>query len=352
MKKILLLLLGVVLLQACTKKFQVEGAITGAADQSLYLEHVGVAAIEVIDSTRLGEAGTFRFKAPRPEYPDLYRLRVGQRSILLAVDSLETIGVTADAANVLDARFENSPKSEAILELRRSLRDKPLDEHKAFAIQQILAEPKSIVAYYAVNQFKGGQPVFSLMDKDDLKYYRAVATSWQVWMPECERTKLLCKQVINQMNDDRIAANQAAMAAFIAENESAFLDIKLPDENGDSIAMSSLRGKVILLDFCSTEIDAFKDYIFSMRDRYNAYHAKGLEIYQVYPDQNRLLWEDQVRELPWTTVRTQNGVADPCYTIYNVQTIPTMYLINRKGEVIGRYVGFGNLNEGIEAALK
>lgn len=352
MKKILLLMLGAVLLSACTKKFQVEGTISGNTDEMVYLEHVGVTNIELLDSARLDKNGNFRFKADRPEYPDLYRLRIGQRTILLAVDSLETIGVKADLTNVLDAEFENSPKSESILALRRSLRDNDIQTHKAFAIEKILEDPGSIVAYYAVNQFKGGMPVFSMLDKGDLKYYRAVATSWQVWMPECDRTKVLCKQVLGQMNDNRIAENNAAMAAFVAENESAFLEIKLPDENGDSIALSSLRGKVVLLDFCSTEIDAYKDYLFSMRDRYNAYHAKGLEIYQVYPDQNRLLWEDQVRNLPWTTVRTQNGVLDPCYRIYNVQTIPTMYLISRKGEVMGRYIGFGNLNEGIEALLK
>ena len=157
--------------------------------------------------------------------------------------------------------------------------------------------------------------------------------------------------MVNQLTDDRVRANNEAVAAFIEANENAFLDIKLPNENADSIALSSLRGKVILLDFCSTEIDNFSDYIFSLRDRYNAYHAKGLEIYQVYPDQNRLIWEDQVRELPWVKVRTQNGLADPVYRIYNVQTIPTMFLINRQGEVVGRYIGFGNINEGIESIL-
>nr|AIF26833.1 hypothetical protein [uncultured bacterium fosmid pJB102C1] len=352
MKKLFLLIVGAALLSACSQKFQVKGTLTGGdPEATVYLEHVGITNIDVVDSARLAKDGSFRFKAERPEYPDLYRLRVGNRSILLAVDSTETIGVTADLSNVLDAQFENSPESEAILALRRSLRDNSLADHKAFAIKQMLVDPGSIVAYYAAMQFKGSEPVFSLTDKEDLKYLRAVATSWQVWKPECDRTKVLCRQVLDQMKDNRIQENNAAMAAFIAENENTFLDVNLPDENGDSIALSSLRGKVILLDFCSTEIEGYKDYLFSMRDRYNKYHAKGLEVYQVYPDQNRLLWEDQVRELPWTTVRTQNGLVDPVYSLYNVQTIPTIYLINRKGEVMGRYIGFANLNEGIEALL-
>ena len=351
MRKLYLLLISAVLLSACSKKFQVEGTLMGNPEAMVYLEHVGVTNVEVLDSASLSKGGSFCFKAERPEYPDLYRLRSGAGTILLAVDSVETIGVKADLKNVLDAEFTGSPKSEAILNLRRSLRDRSLEEHKKYATDEILADPLSIVAYYAVMQYKNGQPVFSLTNKEDLKYYRAVATSWQVWRPYCERTKVLCRQVVNQLTDDRVRANNEAVAAFIEANENAFLDIKLPNENADSIALSSLRGKVILLDFCSTEIDNFSDYIFSLRDRYNAYHAKGLEIYQVYPDQNRLIWEDQVRELPWVKVRTQNGLADPVYRIYNVQTIPTMFLINRQEEEVGRYIGFGNINEGIESIL-
>lgn len=351
MKKILLLLLGSVLLAACTKTFRVEGALTGDPEAMVYLEHVGVTRVEMVDSVRLDQNGAFCIKAARPECPELYRLRVGNRTIILAVDSMETIGVEADLNDVLSARFTGSPKSEAILALRRSVRDNSLEDHKAFAVEQILADPLSLVAYYAVMQYKNGNPVFSLADNNDLKYYRAVATSWQVWQPESERTKMLCRQVIDQMNDNRVRANNEAMAAFVAANENAFLDINLPNEYSDSIALSSLRGKVILLDFCSMEIDNYTDYIFSLRDRYNAYHSKGLEIYQVYPDQNRLIWEDQVSQLPWVKVRTQNGIADPVYRIYNVQTIPTIFLINRKGEVVGRYIGFGNINEAIEALL-
>ena len=351
MKKVYLLLIGAMLLSACSKKFQVEGTLTGNPEAMVYLEHVGITNVEVLDSASLSKGGSFCFKAARPEYPDLYRLRSGASTILLAVDSIETIGVKADLKKVLDAEFTGSPKSEAIRNLRRSLRDHSLEEHKKYATDEILADPLSIVAYYAVMQYKNGQPVFSLTNKEDLKYYRAVATSWQVLRPDCERTKVLCRQVVNQLTDDRVRANNEAVAAFIEANENAFLDINLPNENADSIALSSLRGKVILLDFCSTEIDNFGDYIFSLRDRYNAYHAKGLEIYQVYPDQNRLIWEDHVRELPWVKVRTQNGLADPVYRIYNVQTIPTMFLINRQGEVVGRYIGFGNINEGIESIL-
>ena len=133
MRKLYLLLISAVLLSACSKKFQVEGTLTGNPEAMVYLEHVGVTNVEVLDSASLSKGGSFCFKAERPEYPDLYRLRSGAGTILLAVDSVETIGVKADLKNVLDAEFTGSPKSEAILNLRRSLHDRSLEVHKKYA---------------------------------------------------------------------------------------------------------------------------------------------------------------------------------------------------------------------------
>lgn len=346
-------LFSALILVGCQRNsFRIEGVIEGAEPSAkLYLEHVALVNSVVIDSTELGKDGSFSFKHERPEYPDLYRLRVEKKSILLAVDSLETITVHADIQDVLNASFDGSPKSETIAALRRSLRDSALPDHKDFARKTIMENPSSVVAYYALFQNKNGVPVFDLADKADKVYFQAVATSWNVWMPENPRTKVLYQQVLEQINAERRQINSEIMQAFIDEQENTFLDIVLPDQYGDERALSEFRGKVILLDFTSMAIDGYQNYIFSLRERYNKYHAKGLEIYQVYPDQNRLVWEEQVDNLPWTTVRTEEGLASRVYATYNVSGLPTLYLINKKGEAIKRFVGFQGLDEAIEAAL-
>lgn len=352
MKKFLVVLAAAGMLLSCSKQqFKVEGTLNGAPQQYIYLEHSGLLQNEVVDSALLKESGFFSLKAARPEHPELYRLRVGARTIVLAVDSLETIEVQGTWSAPLDVTFSGSPKSEAIAALRRSLRDSTLQAHKELAKRAILADPASLVAYYALFQQKQGEPVFRIDDKQDRAFYQAVATSWNTWQPEHQRTKVLYAQVLEQINMERRLQNQATMQEFINSQENAFLDIVLPNQNGDSIALSSLRGKVILLDFCSMEIDSYQDYLFSLRDRYNAYHDKGLEIYQVYPDRNKLVWEHQVANLPWTAVRTDKGVMDQVYRDYNIMDIPTIFLYDRKGEISGRYVGFSGLNAAIEKLL-
>lgn len=352
MKKIVFGLLAAFFLVSCGQSFKVEGTIANAdPDAMVYLEQVTVTKVLPIDSAMLGADGSFRFKAERPQYPDIFRLRVGGKTIILAVDSLDEIGVEASFDDILAVTFEGSPKSQKIADLRKSLRDSLMVAHKQLAKQVILEDPKSVVAYYALFQTKAMQPVFDITTKEDLRFYQAVATAWHTWMPENNRSKSLYQQVVDQLNSDRRKLNNALMQAYIDDHENSFLDIELTDKNGEVQSLSSLKGKVILLDFCSLEIEAYKEYLFSLRDRYNEFHDRGLEIYQVYPDQNKLLWEEQVENLPWVTVRTENGLMSSVYKTYNVQSIPTTFLLNREGEVVGRYVGFANIDEDIRKCL-
>lgn len=353
MKKNLFILLACVLMCACQHApvFHVSGTIAGAEGETVYLEHTGLIKVTAVDSATVKKDGSFSLKATAPEYPDLYRLRVDGRQIVLAVDSSETIGISADIAHLLQTTFTGSDKSAQIQALRNSLISQTPEEHKEFARQTILDDPRSIVAYYALFQTLNGSLFFDFSDRYDRRCYQAVATSFQVWMPEYERTKILCSQVIESINAERRIANEATMQEYIQQSENSFLEITLKNENGEEKSLSEKKGKVTILSFSSLQIEQSKGYIFELRELYNDFHSRGLEIYEVYPDPNRLVWEDQVRELPWTTVRTENGLLDPVYATYNVQVIPTLYLYNKKGDVVGRFGSFEELRKAISKEL-
>lgn len=350
--RLYILPLVVLLLASCGKQqFRVSGTITDAGGDTLWLEQMALPKTVIIDSVVLPASGKFAFKAPRPEYPDLYRLRVGKAVLIMAIDSLDKITVKSCKA-FRDAQIEGSEKTLAIQALRQSLREASPEDHKAFAIKQIMAEPKSMVAYYALFQQKAGLPVFDLFNKEDRKFYQAVATSFNTWMPGYYRSKLLHDQVIEVLNSERRAQNAAVMQAFIEESENAFLDITLPDEDGIEQSLSQYKGKVIVLDFASIMMDRYKGYLFEMKELYNAYHSRGVEFYEVYPDPNRLVWEDQVRALPWTTVCTEKGLYDPVFGTYNIQALPTFFVYNKQGEIVGRFMDFESLRKALDKQVK
>ena len=120
--------------------------------------------------------------------------------------------------------------------------------------------------------------------------------------------------------------------------------------DGSTQELSDLRGKVIVLDFSAIEMEQSKGYIFELRELYNRYHSRGMAIYSVSLDRNKLLWEDGVANLPWTNVYAGLQAIE-VLTRYNVQSLPTLFLLDRKGNVQGRYTNFEQLDADIRKYL-
>lgn len=338
-------------LTACSHapQFEVSGVLTDAGGETLYLEHTGLLATEAIDSCVLTAEGNYAFHGARPEFPDFYRLRLGNRYAVLVVDSTEaiTLSTTRDSLPLTDA-FIGSEPSVTIARLRKSLREQSVDEHRLYAQQVIMYAPRSLAAYYAVFQSKQGVPVFDMYDPQQRKFFQVVATSMDVWMPGYVRTTTLHKQVMEAMNAERKAQNALAIRQYIDESESSFLDLALPNIYGDTCRLSDHLGKLIVLEFSSSQMEQGNAYVLALRELDNKYNAKGLDIYSVSVDASRLYWEDWVRNLPWTCVRTET--MEPLVT-YNVGAVPVLFLLDRKGQVQGRYTDFDQLENDLKKLL-
>lgn len=334
-----------------TSQFTIEGVISNAKGETLYLEHTALMKTSVVDSCILTDEGDFLLQASAPQYPDFYRLRIGGSSLILAVDSTETISITATReglANTLS--IEGSNCTSAIAQLRANAHTASREELREEAQKIIIANPRSLAAYYAVFMKLGKEYIWNIFDPADRRMYQAVATSFNTWMPEYERTKALCAQVTDVMQAERNATNQAVVRQLIDNAENAFLDIALTDDNGITQSLADLRGKVIVLDFSAIEMEQSKGYIFELRELYNQYHNRGLAIYSVSLDRNKLLWEDGVVNLPWTNVYAGEQAIE-VLTRYNVQSLPTLFLLDRKGNVQGRYTDFKQLDTDIRKYL-
>ncbi len=334
-----------------TSQFTIEGVISNAEGETLYLEHTALMKTSVVDSCILTDDGDFLLQASAPQYPDFYRLRIGGSSLILAVDSTETISITATReglANTLS--IEGSDCTSTIAQLRANAHTTSREELREEAQKIIIANPRSLAAYYAVFMKLGKEYIWNIFDPADRRMYQAVATSFNTWMPEYERTKALYAQVTDVMQAERNATNQAVVRQLIDNAENAFLDIALTDDNGITQSLADLRGKVIVLDFSAIEMEQSKGYIFELRELYNQYHNRGLAIYSVSLDRNKLLWEDGVVNLPWTNVYAGEQAIE-VLTRYNVQSLPTLFLLDRKGNVQGRYTNFEQLEADIRKYL-
>ena len=349
-----LIFVGFIVLVGCTKQptFTISGTLTNATDKTIYLEHTALLGTTIVDSCHIDTDGNYSLEAPAPTYPDFYRLRVGSRSLPLAIDSTEHVQVSTSLDSLpYTLNINGSEVSAQMAQLRALARTAPREELRQQTQKIILSNPRSLVAYYALFLKQNGLPIWDMADPTDRRLFQAVATSYNLWMPDYNRTKALYNQVLEYMQAERSLRSQLAAQQLIAESENAFLDITLADAKGQMQSLSQYRGKVIVLDFSSTEMEQYVAYNFELRELYNQYHKQGLDIYSVGIERNLLAWEEATENLPWLTVRALDNEITEVLTRYNVQSIPTLFLFDKEGNVQGRYTDFTELEADINKYL-
>ena len=155
------------------------------------------------------------------------------------------------------------------------------------------------------------------------------------------------------MKNIRIAeAEQGGLAVDASKvKEAGVLDIALQDNHGQMRHLTDLKGKVVLLDF---HIFALKDSparILQLRELYNKFQAQGFEIYQVSLDSDEHFWKQQTEALPWVSVRDADGIDSQQLLMYNVQTVPDFFLIDRGNNLVKRAVQIKDLDAEIRKLM-
>lgn len=380
MKKYFVLALTVLAMVSCgEKKFHVEGTITDAKDSLLLFENVGIEEITVVDSVRLGEDGSFSFSGLAQEAPEFYRLRIAGQIINVSVDSTETITVKAKYPQMA-TQYEVSGSDNCLkikelalkqIELRQraiaisnneDLTVKETNDSIYKLVNQykeevkknyIYAEPNKAYAYFALFQTLGDMLLFNPQsNREDIKAFAAVATSWDSYYPNSARGANLHNIAIEGMKNVRI--NDAAQAQQIDPSkveESGIIDVALNDNKGKMRHLKDLKGKVVLLDFHVFAANESPARILQLREIYNKYHAQGFEVFQVSIDTDEHFWKQQTAALPWISVRAEGGIQSNTLTLYNVQSIPEFFLIDRGSNIVGRSQTIKNLEEAIKNLL-
>ena len=142
------------------------------------------------------------------------------------------------------------------------------------------------------------------------------------------------------------AARQADGGLNIVET--GIIDLALADNNQKTQTLSSLTGKVVLLDFHVFALKDSPQRILMLRDLYNKYHERGLEIYQVSLDQDEHFWRQMTMHLPWVSVRDAAGESA---VKYNVTELPEFFLIDRNSKLQKRSSQMKDLETEIKALL-
>lgn len=377
-------LMAALAVTSCTeKKFHVSGNITEAKDSLLYFENMGLNGAVTVDSVRLGADGSFAFDAKAPEHPEFYRLRIDRQIVNIAIDSTENITVKASYPT-MSGNYEVQGSEEcarikelAIMQLNLQARINAIIQNpevsydrEADSVATVLAgykdkvkreyifkEPMKAYAYYALFQTVtlASQPALIFdprSKKEDVQVFAAVATSWDTYFPGSERGKNLHNIAIEGMKNVRIIrAEQAQTIDASKISQAGVIEIALPDNRGVVRKLTALKGKAVLLDFHVFATKESTARIMKLRELYNKYHAQGFEIYQVSLDPDEHFWKESVAALPWVSVRDAGGLNAESASQYNVQVVPTFFLIDKNNVLQKRDVQVKDLDAEIKALL-
>lgn len=362
---ILILVAALVVLSSCEKsnEFTIKGKITHTDGETIFLEELLVSSREPVAEVKVDKNGEFEFRGETGE-PKFYLLRMGENKIItLLVDSIENVTIEADIANfsreyTVEGSFGSELVKDLILHLNST--EHKLDSLKAlnelyigkpeysalklkwdeeyngiiqnqlnYSIEFVTKNAFSMASVYALYQrFQDGGFVIS-----DLQAMRTAASALNSIYPNSKHVQVLYQNTLQEMESQR----NAKMQQFIEANGENSPDIILPDLNGKEVALSSLRGKVVLLQFWAAQDRGSRILNPVLVDAYSKYKRKGFEIYQVSADINRIEWVDAIDKdkLSWINVGDMEG-SQIAMNTYNVQELPFNYLLDKDGTIIAK----------------
>lgn len=351
-----------VVLCACqSSKVRISGRFVGNSAKSVYLEQVSPFLQKVVDSVELDKEGNYRFELKGVSHtPSLYNVIYNGERIPLLLAGGERLTLNSVGSVIRNYTVEGSEESQLLREFyqayvggaqrldnivahyaspdipeeqRRQLARDYTDEYYRIRREQlkfIIEHKSSLAAVYALYQRLPGDT--NLFNGDsDVVYFRTVAEAIGKTYPDSPYLPALLSEIARM--DARINLTSRI-------SETGYPDLELTDIYGRKIRLSSLAGKVVLLDFWSAEMGNSNALNAELKAIYEKYAdaSTAFEVYQVAIDTSKPLWITAVQEqqLPWISVSDLRGQASPVLGLYNVQKLPANFLIDRDGNIAGK----------------
>ena len=352
---------------------EISGRFVGLNSKMVYLEHMSATGQHIVDSIALDNNGGYHFVIESVDAtPSLYNVIYASERMPLLVSRGEKITLNAMGSALLNYTVDGSKESELLreftkeyisnqLELNRTIQNYPLADDatrqqlaqrynalyhniKRQQISFIIENKEHLASVYALYQRLPGEQYLSSADSD-LIYYRTVADAVSENYPTSPF-------LVTLSND--IARMEARISLMNSIETRTYPELKGADMYGNEVSLSSLDGNVILVDFWSAELGNSNAFNAELKEIYDEFESKGFRVYQVSADTSKAAWVTAVQQqrLPWISVCDFKGDASPMLRAYNVRKLPSNFLIDGNGEIVGKDLYSKALERKLEKLLK
>jgi peroxiredoxin len=367
MKRILTILSLLLLFTACKEKnkFHIDGVFKGETKKYIYLNRLDVDTPVLIDSAKINKKGQFSFSVKATE-SDFYQLGFSPsdfitlltgpgekiRLLFYGKNMFEHYSVSGSEGSVklqyLDVNLADTKRkldslstiySKASSEPGFDVKGPALEEQfnilirgqRKKNIEFILKNVNSLASIKALYQ-RINPETYVLYDPKDLQFLKIVTDSLTRHYPNSKQVQALARDFSKEMNQ-----MYTSQIEQIAKNAPQIkLDPNLKTIEGTRIALSSLKGKYVLLAFWSALSKECIAENLQLKQYYNLYKKKGFEIYQINIDEKEEDWRAAVKfdELPWINTREDDPKNLANAVIFNVKSVPANYLFDKESRII------------------
>ncbi|MBC8146925.1 MAG: AhpC/TSA family protein [Bacteroidetes bacterium] len=344
----------------------INGKLTNAHAETIYLEELTITNLKSIDSTTVNEEGEFSFKQ-RVTDKGFFVIKVAHNNFITVIlGQGENATITGDIRRLARTyNVENSYDSKLLWEIEQrknkiyalydslgtvwrnkihdsdnyktklildSISDKAMNDYRNEQIDFITENKHSLAMVVAIYQRINKSLVFTI--KDDLELFNMLNQAINEKHPENMHAVDLNKRILEMKNYE---ANKKLVESKLDSGLTA-PDFTLPDPEGKPISLSSKKGKIVLLYFWKSRNTLSRNESPKLVELYDKYRFKGFDIFCVTLDDNVQLWQAaiQIDRMLWTHAISNSAVRK----FYNVEDdpeiIPRAFLLDREGKIIAK----------------
>lgn len=358
MRKTIICLTAIALISSCGQdkksgSFELKGNFTNSQGETIYLEKLSGPQPVVVDSTTVDEKGDFEFTEYIPKI-GFYRVKVtAQNFAMLVLDSSDKVKLTGNIKDLGNTyQVEGSPETKLFMEYNEisKSRDLRLDSlNKAFQALMEVNKMDSGKMDSLSKLFEG--PYNSIINGvnlilvDKLKQNTSMYSSLmavQALEPDkyMEVFKALDEGLMKKFpNDNNIKMFHGMVNSMMATTiGQPAPEISLPSPDGKEIALSSLRGKVVLIDFWASWCGPCRKEMPNVVKAYAKFKNKGFEIYGVSLDKEKDRWVEAITKdgITWPQVSDLKQWGSDVVKLYNIQGIPFTVLLDKEGIILAK----------------
>ena len=349
------------------KEYQIKGIITNSSGETVSLIDVNESQPKTIDSVKVNEKGEFYILKKVPE-KGFYTIQLSPSNFTtLIIDSTEMISFEADAKTINENyKADGSEDTKLYLQFnnftKKKFKDMELLRNKQDSIRKVYeaylnTSPDSL---FLDSLSKMLEPIFNKFSEDYKKQSEEASAYIKKFIDDNTSSfaSLAAVQMLSPDRDinyfikvsDALTAkypnikNLKGFQEYVQKEKKLAIGMPAPEitlngKDGKPISLSSLKGKVVIVDFWASwckPCRAENPFVVSL---YNKYKDKGLDIFSVSLDfnkdawlkaisQDKLIWKNHVTDLKqWQS---------PVVSLYGFTGIPFTCLLNKQGNLAGK----------------